>query len=93
METRAFQGTALVTGASRGLGQAIALELAARGMRVIAGVRKQEDGDSLQERARGMAGSLNVQQLDLSALGDYAPPADLRVLVNNAGYRGPYLPI
>lgn len=93
METGAFQGTALVTGASRGLGRAIALELTARGMQVIAGVRMLEDGDSLLEGAHGLSGSLSVQQLDVSALGDYAPPADLRVLVNNAGYRGPYLPI
>jgi NAD(P)-dependent dehydrogenase (short-subunit alcohol dehydrogenase family) len=93
METTEWKGTALVTGASRGLGQAIALELAARGMHVIAGVRNLADGDCLLERARGLPGSLTVQRLDLSALGDYAPPGDLRVLVNNAGYRGPYLPI
>lgn len=54
METGAFQGTALVTGASRGLGRAIALELTARGMQVIAGVRMLEDGDSLLEGAHGL---------------------------------------
>lgn len=87
------QDKALVTGASRGLGKALALELAARGFQVIAGVRELASGADLLESARGLPGSVELQQLDLAALGDYVPPSDLRVLINNAGYRGPYLPI
>jgi NAD(P)-dependent dehydrogenase (short-subunit alcohol dehydrogenase family) len=87
------KGKALVTGASRGLGKAIALELATRGFEVIAGVRKLEGGADLLAQARGLAGSVELALIDMANLGDYQPPADLRILVNNAGYRGPYLPI
>jgi short-subunit dehydrogenase len=83
-------GKVLVTGASRGLGKAIALELAARGYQVIAGVRDLASGAGLLSEARG---AIELQQLDLAALGDYAPPDDLLMLINNAGYRGPYLPV
>ena len=86
-------GSAIVTGASRGLGRAIALELADRGFDVVAGVRDLDGGSGLAEEAANRAGSLRVQQLDVTRLADFQPPPDLRVLVNNAGYRGPYLPI
>lgn len=39
----------VVTGASRGLGRSIALELSARGFRVFAGVRRAADADRLKE--------------------------------------------
>jgi len=84
---------ALVTGASRGLGKALALELAMRGFHVIAGVRDPASGADLLVRARDLPGVVELQQIDLAALDAYAPPAGLRVLINNAGYRGPYLPI
>lgn len=87
------QGKALVTGASRGLGKALALELASRGFHVIAGVRDLDSAADLLERARTLSGQVELQQIDLAALGDYSPPAELRILINNAGYRGPYLPI
>ena len=34
-----------------------------------------------------------MQRLDVTDLGDWAPPADLRVLVNSAGVRLQYLPV
>src|SRR5579864_7040573 len=89
----ASTGKALVTGASRGLGRALAMELAARGWHVIAGVRDLGAGAALYEQARGLAGTIEVQQIDVANLGAYTPPDDLQVLINNAGYRGPYLPI
>jgi NAD(P)-dependent dehydrogenase (short-subunit alcohol dehydrogenase family) len=82
-----------VTGASRGLGRAVALDLAARGFEVIAGVREPAGAAELVEVARGLKGSMSLQVLDMCDLGDYLPPAGLRVLVNNAGFRGRYLPV
>ncbi|WP_076590827.1 SDR family NAD(P)-dependent oxidoreductase [Herminiimonas arsenitoxidans] len=87
------KGKALVTGANRGLGKAIALELVSRGFDVIAGVRNPDTAIDLLEQARSLPGTLVLERMDMAALGDYQPPADLRILVNNAGYRGPYLPI
>ena len=43
----------LVTGASSGLGRACALQLAEKGYRVFAGVRREENGESLRSAARG----------------------------------------
>ncbi|RJF91691.1 SDR family NAD(P)-dependent oxidoreductase [Noviherbaspirillum saxi] len=86
-------GKALVTGANRGLGKAIALELATRGFDVIAGVRDPASAVQLLEESRTLKGKIEVEALDVAALGDYRPPEDLQLLVNNAGYRGPYLPI
>lgn len=86
-------GGALVTGAGRGLGKAIALELAGRGVEVVAGVRDPTVGEALERKAIHLPGRLRAQQLDLTALGDYVPPAELGILVNNAGFRGRYLPV
>ena len=44
-------GAVLVTGSSTGIGRATALYLDAKGYRVFAGVRKETDGESLQEEA------------------------------------------
>ena len=86
-------GRALVTGASRGLGRAIALELAARGFDVTAGVRDPAAGRRLVAEAGASAGRLQAERLDVTDLGDFRAPPELRVLVNNAGFRGRYLPI
>lgn len=86
-------GKALVTGAGRGLGKAIALELAGRGYHIIAGVRDLTAGAELLAAAAALEGTVELRRLDIASLGDYTPPPDLDILVNNAGYRGPYLPV
>lgn len=43
----------LITGCSTGIGRASALDLAARGFQVFAGVRKESDGKRLEADARG----------------------------------------
>ncbi len=83
------EGRALVTGASRGLGRAIALELAARGFEVVATMRSPADGQDLPAQS---GGRIQVAALDLDRLGEFEIPASLRILVNNAGIETDYLP-
>jgi len=85
--------TALVTGASRGIGEAVARRLAAQGARVILAARTVERLESVAEEIAAAGGEARVLALDLAepaavpaALG--ALPEDWRdaeVLVNNAG--------
>ncbi len=85
-----IDGSALVTGASRGIGRAVALELAARGFATIATMRDPRAGSDLIGEADGR---LTVARLDLTDPGTYEFPDDLRVLVNNAGVDSAYLPV
>lgn len=85
-------GTALVTGASRGLGRAVALELSRRGFEVVATMRDPADGQSLPAQAAAEGGRLRVERLDLDDPASIAIPQHLQVLVNNAGIETAYLP-
>ncbi len=86
-------GTALVTGASLGLGRAVAVELASRGFDVLATMRSPADGEGLAEQASTLPGRVSVARLDVNDPGSIEIPDDLSVLVNNAGMEGPYLPV
>jgi NAD(P)-dependent dehydrogenase (short-subunit alcohol dehydrogenase family) len=83
-------GSALVTGASRGIGRAIALELAHRGFDTVATMRTPADGSDLGGVA---SGNITVAALDVTDATAFELPGDLRVLVNNAGIDSPYLPV
>ncbi|HWE68583.1 MAG TPA: SDR family NAD(P)-dependent oxidoreductase [Acidimicrobiales bacterium] len=85
-----IRGGALVTGASRGIGRAIALELAHRGFDTVATMRDPDDGADL---ASLTSGRLSVRHLDVTDPSSYDLPGDLRVLVNNAGIDTDYLPV
>jgi NAD(P)-dependent dehydrogenase (short-subunit alcohol dehydrogenase family) len=90
------EGVALVSGASRGLGRALALELARRGFEVVATMRDVRAGAGLAEDAEeaGVPGSrLRVQALDVTKPESIELPARLSVLVNNAGVETEYLPV
>jgi len=86
-------GSALVTGAGRGLGRAIALELARRGFTVHATMRDPRNGAELTEHARRENLRLVVGPLDVTRPESIAFPDDLRVVVNNAGVDRAYLPV
>ncbi len=83
-------GGALVTGASRGIGRAIALELANRGFDTVAAMRNPADGTGLGESTDGR---LRVSRMDVTDPSSFDLPGDLRVLVNNAGVDSEYLPV
>jgi NAD(P)-dependent dehydrogenase (short-subunit alcohol dehydrogenase family) len=86
-------GVAAVTGAGRGLGRAIAIELAARGFDVLATMRNPTAGKDLPDVASDFPGSIRVAPLDVTAPNGFTFPAELTVLVNNAGVRLSYLPV
>jgi NAD(P)-dependent dehydrogenase (short-subunit alcohol dehydrogenase family) len=90
--------TALITGASTGIGQATALRLARAGWTVLAGVRSPEDGERLAAEAPG--GRLHPLTLDVTDFqqikeaagrvselggGGESSPGRLDALINNAG--------
>lgn len=79
------RGTAVVTGASSGIGAATALRLVAEGYDVIAAARRQDRLDELAARAPG----IRAHRLDVTDPDSIAQLAasveDVAVLVNNAG--------
>jgi NAD(P)-dependent dehydrogenase (short-subunit alcohol dehydrogenase family) len=85
-----IHGSALVTGASRGIGRAVALELARRGFLTVATMRDTAAGTGMAEEA---AGRLEVRRLDVTDPSTFDLPDDLSVLVNNAGVDTEYLPV
>lgn len=65
-DSKSFQGqTALVTGASRGLGQAVAVKLAALGAHVILTARTQGGLEDTDDMIRAAGGSASIVPLDL----------------------------
>ncbi|HEY6017390.1 MAG TPA: 3-oxoacyl-[acyl-carrier-protein] reductase [Gaiellaceae bacterium] len=77
--------TALVTGASRGIGAAIAEELARAGASVVLGYRSGKDeAEELAQRIGGRAVQADVSDPEEAAR-LVAEAGDLDVLVNNAG--------
>jgi uncharacterized protein len=91
---------ALITGASKGIGKAIALELASRKKDLILVARSAKQLDDLASQVRGMGVRAEVYVLDLSEKNASAKLIDwcrmhhfdVDVLVNNAGYglSGPF---
>lgn len=87
------EGTAVVTGASRGIGRAVAFELAARGFDVVATMRDPAAGAALADEAQDAGGRLRVQRMDVTRPDTIDLPDALRVLVNNAGVEREHLPV
>jgi NAD(P)-dependent dehydrogenase (short-subunit alcohol dehydrogenase family) len=55
--------------------------------RPLAVVLEESHADAVSARVAGAPGSATVQVLDVTNIGDFRFPADLQVLVNNAGVR------
>lgn len=87
----------LVTGASRGIGEAIARNLAAEGFAVVATARNIDDVEKVADAVQRQGGQCLPIAMDVSRPQDIAAVADrlrkeailLRGLVNNAGALGP----
>jgi 3-oxoacyl-[acyl-carrier protein] reductase len=85
--------TALVTGASQGIGDAVARRLAAQGARVVVAARNEERLRALAGEIAAAGGEAHVLALDVAqpaTLGAQlktlpAPFAEIDILINNAG--------
>jgi short-subunit dehydrogenase len=100
--TGSFDGKlALVTGASRGIGAAIAETLAAGGAHVVLTARTAEDLEQVEERIHAAGGSATIAPLDLAAqdgIGKLAVAISgrweaLDILVLNAAFLGTLGPV
>lgn len=92
---------ALVTGASRGIGAAIALELAQAGCHVAAAARTVGGLEELDDKIKAVGGSATLVPLDMKDYDGIARLAlalnerygRLDVLIGNAGVLGPLSPL
>ncbi|MET0793264.1 MAG: SDR family oxidoreductase [Polyangiaceae bacterium] len=93
-----ISGTAtLITGASRGLGEALALELAQQGARVVLVARRRAALEPIVRRIRERGGEAHALEADLAARDDIYPVAGaasallgpIDLLIHNASELGP----
>jgi NAD(P)-dependent dehydrogenase (short-subunit alcohol dehydrogenase family) len=88
-----IDGVVAVTGAGGGLGLGFITEAARRGYRCLALILDESQRADVATATAGLSGAVEIQILDVTKPGDFAFPADLDVLVNNAGIRLKNLPI
>lgn len=88
--TKAPDGAILITGASTGIGRAAALRLAKKGYRVLAGVRKETDAESLRHESAGKLSPVILDVTQAESISEVArsitPDDGLFALINNAGH-------
>src|SRR5271168_4517875 len=82
--------SALVTGASSGIGKAVALELSRQGAEVIVNGRDIDRGSAVAEAIQANGGVAKFVGADLNELDELAALAEVAlhvdILVNNAGF-------
>jgi 2-deoxy-D-gluconate 3-dehydrogenase len=86
--------TVIVTGAGRGIGRTIALDVIHSGARVAVGSRTTTELESLKIEIEGMGGECFIHPLDVTDVASIrtfftaveSHYGDIHVLVNNAGY-------
>lgn len=85
-------GAVVITGASTGIGRATARYLAERGVRVFAGVRREQDADALRGEGAGGVTPVQLDVTDRQSIARAAREVEAAVggegllgLVNNAG--------
>ena len=97
MELKDYSGlTALVTGASSGIGRVLAMRLAKAGARVALVARREAELEALAGEIREQSGEALVLPCDVADSGQVAKAAEqalaafgaVDILVNNAGYGG-----
>jgi NAD(P)-dependent dehydrogenase (short-subunit alcohol dehydrogenase family) len=81
-----MRGSVVISGASTGIGRAIALDLDARGYRVFAGVRRQGDGDALRGDASEQLSPLMLDVADADSIA--AAAAQVEAALDGAGLDG-----
>ncbi|ATQ69239.1 MULTISPECIES: SDR family NAD(P)-dependent oxidoreductase [Methylosinus] len=92
---------ALVTGASRGIGRAVALQLAREGAHVVALARAQGPLEFLYDEITGFGGEATIVPLDVAEFDNldrlgaciHERWKKLDILVGNAGLLGPLTPL
>ncbi|HEY2450247.1 MAG TPA: SDR family NAD(P)-dependent oxidoreductase, partial [Mycobacterium sp.] len=90
--------TAIITGASRGIGLAIAQRLAADGANVVLTARKQESADAAAKQVNGSAIGVAAHAVDEDAAKHCVETTldrfgSIDILVNNAGTNPAYGPL
>ena len=80
----------VITGASSGIGRAVALEMARRGANVVLGARRAERLDEVAQQCRALGVTAVGVQTDVTMVEDcqrlMAAAGEVDVLVNNAGF-------
>ena len=97
LQLKTYRGlTALVTGASSGIGRLLALRLATEGARVALVARREDELEALAAEIRALSGEALVLPCDVSDSSQVTASARraveqygaVDILVNNAGYGG-----